>query len=146
MQIIKSRLQPWMQAIDQSFATQLGWWFGSVLLFLLMVQGLLRVAGEFRRLSFGGEQRALARERLKLEIKAAQAKCREAEQQKLHWNGFRKFQVHRKQFECDNVYSFYLVPHDRKSLPPFKPGQYLTFQLQIPGQDKPLIRCYSLSD
>jgi ferredoxin-NADP reductase len=26
------------------------------------------------------------------------------------------------------------------------PGQYLTFQLHIPGQPKPVVRCYSLSD
>lgn len=44
------------------------------------------------------------------------------------------------------ICSFYLVPHDSKPLPPFKPGQYLTFQLRIPGIDKPTIRCYSLSD
>jgi ferredoxin-NADP reductase len=44
------------------------------------------------------------------------------------------------------VCSFYLVPHDGKPLPPFLPGQYLTFQLRIPGIDKPTIRCYSLSD
>jgi ferredoxin-NADP reductase len=44
------------------------------------------------------------------------------------------------------ICSFYLAPHDGKPLPPFKPGQYLTFQLRIPGIDKPTIRCYSLSD
>jgi ferredoxin-NADP reductase len=37
-------------------------------------------------------------------------------------------------------------PHDGKPLPGFKPGQYLTFQLNIPGKDKPTVRCYSLSD
>jgi ferredoxin-NADP reductase len=47
---------------------------------------------------------------------------------------------------ASEVYSLYLVPHDRKPLPPFLPGQYLTFQLRIPGIDKPTIRCYSLSD
>lgn len=44
------------------------------------------------------------------------------------------------------VCSFHLSPHDDKPLPPFLPGQYLTFQLRIPGVAKPTIRCYSLSD
>jgi ferredoxin-NADP reductase len=44
------------------------------------------------------------------------------------------------------VCSFYLTPHDRKPLPDFLPGQYLTFRLDIPLLNKPTIRCYSLSD
>ena len=48
--------------------------------------------------------------------------------------------------ETTDVCSFYLKPYDEKPLPPFLPGQYLTFQLKIPDQPKPVIRCYSLSD
>jgi len=70
----------------------------------------------------------------------------ERERSELSWNGFRKFEVQRKQFEAKDVCSFYLQPHDRKPLPPFEPGQFLTFQLGLPDQAKPLIRCYSLSD
>ena len=59
-------------------------------------------------------------------------------------------QVHRRQknFRVATATStpFYLKPHDGRPIPPFKPGQYLTFQLDLPGRDKPLIRCYSLSD
>ncbi len=62
------------------------------------------------------------------------------------WNGFRKFQIVLKVKETDQVSSFYLSPHDGKPLPPFQPGQYLTFKLNIPGNPKPVIRCYSLSD
>ncbi len=62
------------------------------------------------------------------------------------WNGLRKFSVARKNSECEDVNAFYLKPHDGRPLPAFKPGQYLTFQLDLPGRDKPLIRCYSLSD
>lgn len=63
------------------------------------------------------------------------------------WNGWRKFRVERKEFPSENICSFYLVPHDQKPLPSFLPGQYLTFQLDgIPGQLKPTLRCYSLSD
>jgi hypothetical protein len=44
------------------------------------------------------------------------------------------------------VFALYLEPHDGRPLPRFKPGQYLTFQLNVPGRDKPVVRCYSLSD
>jgi len=61
------------------------------------------------------------------------------------WNGFRKFIVKEIRRDVKNVASVLLAPHDGKKLPPFKPGQFLTFNLRIPGQDKPVIRCYSLS-
>ncbi len=62
------------------------------------------------------------------------------------WNGYRKFTVAKKVLESDDTYSFYLKPHDGKRISNFKPGQYLTFQFQLPGDKKPSIRCYSLSD
>ncbi len=64
----------------------------------------------------------------------------------LPWNGLRKFVVKRKVTEAEDLCSIYLIPHDGKALPEFMPGQYLTFQLRPPGQSKPVIRCYSLSD
>ena len=63
------------------------------------------------------------------------------------WNGYRTFRVARKEFEdgLRSVCSFYLVPEDGKPLPPFLPGQFLTFQL--PRDDgTQVVRCYSLSD
>ena len=62
------------------------------------------------------------------------------------WEGLRKFRVERKVQECADCYSFYLQPHDGKPLPRFSPGQYLTFSLRTKASDKPLVRCYSLSD
>jgi uncharacterized protein len=70
----------------------------------------------------------------------------ESNRVKLSWNGFRKFKVVLKIKETKDITSFYLAPHDGNELPGFMPGQYLTFQLNIPGQVKPIIRCYSLSD
>jgi ferredoxin-NADP reductase len=67
-------------------------------------------------------------------------------QTSLPWNGFRKFVVKKKVLEAQHQASFYLSPHDGKALPGFLPGQYLTFQLTVPGQAKPVVRCYSLSD
>ncbi len=62
------------------------------------------------------------------------------------WNGYRKFRIVKKVKETESISSFYLAPNDQKPLPKFLPGQYLTFQLKIPGQTKPVNRCYSLSD
>jgi ferredoxin-NADP reductase len=62
------------------------------------------------------------------------------------WSGFRKFVLKGKVLEAEDICSFYLAPHDGQALPPFLPGQYLTFQAQIPGLDRPVTRCYSLSD
>jgi ferredoxin-NADP reductase/MOSC domain-containing protein YiiM/predicted pyridoxine 5'-phosphate oxidase superfamily flavin-nucleotide-binding protein len=60
--------------------------------------------------------------------------------------GFRSFVVDRKEPESETITSFYLVPEDGAPLPEFLPGQFLTFELNIPGQPTPVIRTYSLSD
>lgn len=119
---------------------------GYLLLAIILVEGALVIYLTLRRIYFQREQQRLTREHLRLLIKAAAIQCREAEQGKLVWNGYRKFRVDKKVQECHGVCSFYLKPHDGKALPPYKPGQYITFQLSLPGQNKPLIRCYSLSD
>ena len=62
------------------------------------------------------------------------------------WSGFRKFVLHGKVLEAEDTCSFYFAPHDGQPLPAFLPGQYLTFRIPIPGHDKPVTRCYSLSD
>ncbi|MDH4286440.1 MAG: FAD-binding oxidoreductase, partial [Gallionella sp.] len=67
------------------------------------------------------------------------------------WQGLRSFRVERKVVEDEmrSVCSFYLVPEDGQPLPPFLPGQFLTFRLDIPaaaGNTEQVVRCYSLSD
>lgn len=62
------------------------------------------------------------------------------------WSGYRKFEVAKKVVEAQSICSYYLKPHDNKPIPSFKPGQFLTFSLRIPGREKPVVRCYSLSD
>ncbi|MBN1005642.1 2Fe-2S iron-sulfur cluster-binding protein [Amphritea pacifica] len=66
------------------------------------------------------------------------------------WKGFREFIVQRRVPEDSqhSVCSFYLAPTDGQPLPPFIPGQFLTFKLAISDTDqtKSVVRCYSLSD
>ena len=62
------------------------------------------------------------------------------------WQDWRDFKVVKKEPESQEITSFYLQPVDGGKLPDFKPGQFLTIKLDIPEQDRPVIRTYSLSD
>ena len=64
------------------------------------------------------------------------------------WDGKRTFRIAQCVHEDINrdVCSFYLVPDDDELLPPYRPGQFLTFELPVPGEEHPVVRCYSLSD
>jgi ferredoxin-NADP reductase len=70
----------------------------------------------------------------------------------LAWDGWRLFRVARRCFEdaAHTQCSFHLEPVDGQALPPFRPGQFLTFSLDVAGGPPPagraLTRCYSLSD
>jgi hypothetical protein len=60
--------------------------------------------------------------------------------------GYRTFIVDRKVPESETITSFYLVPEDGGLLPAFRPGQFLTFRLDIPGESEPVTRTYTISD
>ena len=62
------------------------------------------------------------------------------------WKGFRKFRVKKLVKETRTCTSVYLEPVDKKPIALYRPGQHLTLRIQIPGQPKPIVRCYSLSD
>ena len=71
------------------------------------------------------------------------------------WPGWRRFRVARREFEdrAHTQCSFHLEPVDGAPLPPFKPGQFLTFSLRVADADaaasggqRTITRCYSLSD
>lgn len=62
-----------------------------------------------------------------------------------HWQGMRTFVVDAKNKESETVTSFILVPEDGQPLAAFKAGQFLSFQLDIPGHDKPVLRTYTIS-
>ena len=61
------------------------------------------------------------------------------------WNGYRQFVVDRREAESDVVVSLYLKPADGGPLAPFKPGQYITVQIDHPSTPTSP-RNYSLSD
>ena len=118
-----------------------------IIVFSVAFQLLIFLFTSIRQASISREQSDLTMQLLKqkveLEILSGQT---ERDKTTLSWAGTRKFRVDEKVDEGGHICSFYLSPHDGKSLPPFLPGQYLTFSLKIPGQNKPVVRCYSLSD
>jgi ferredoxin-NADP reductase len=139
-------MQPLIDTLNAAAWDNLSLAVGLVLVGALLIQTLIAIARGLLRLYYDRKQQCVALDRLRLQVQEIKLRCQVVEQGKLLWNGYRKFTVAKKARECEDVCSFYLKPHDGKSLPPFKPGQYLTFQLDIPGRDKPLVRCYSISD
>ena len=118
-----------------------------VFLLGLVAYMLVLLANNSRILSISQEKVDLEGELLKAKIKSIMDRRKiEAKQLNLSWNGFRKFKVVSKVEETSDITSFYLAPHDGKELPEFLPGQFLTFQIPVPTQPHPVIRCYSLSD
>jgi len=118
---------------------------GMVLVGMVFVQLLLACYDSVSALLYNRRQLQVSQLLWWDRIKFANA-LRAQRQAKTAWSGHRKFVVDRKVVEADGICSFYLQPRDTKPLPQFKPGQYLTFQLELADQPKPIVRCYSLSD
>jgi ferredoxin-NADP reductase len=122
-------------------------WLGAGLIGLALVRVAIGVWGAVRARRQAEQRRAAELARLAAELVSA----REARAQKaldpVPWNGFRQMVVRKRVEEAPGVCSFHLVAHDSRPLPPFKPGQYLTFRLPGSGREgAPLVRCYSLSN
>ena len=120
---------------------------GAVIVVTVMVQTITMLTVSFRGLLAEKEHNRLISQDLQFRVDAALVAHRhERDTVEKGWNGYRKFEVHRKVQEVEGVHSFYLTPHDGKPPVPFYPGQYLTFGLKIPSEQNTVVRCYSLSD
>lgn len=120
---------------------------------MLVLQVPVMVYSTLQRSRAMQVQRKLDYQEWQLRIRAAETQLERAESNKLSWSGWRKFEVRKKRVEnkTGDICSFYFYPHDRRKLPPFKPGQFLMFRLDIPDPENPgeyleETRCYSLSD
>ncbi|MGE4605780.1 MAG: 2Fe-2S iron-sulfur cluster-binding protein [Myxococcota bacterium] len=116
-----------------------------ILLVALGEGGLVLFAG-LRRYFYEQDVYVLSLESFEERLMAARTHTVNRGRESNSWAGLRKFRVARKVEEGGGISSFYLEAHDNKPIPSFKPGQYLTFSLDIPGESRPLNRCYSLSD
>ena len=61
------------------------------------------------------------------------------------WPGFRRLTVTGIERESDSVISIRLEDPDGDPVPPARPGQYLTLRLEPDGQERSVLRNYSLS-
>lgn len=61
------------------------------------------------------------------------------------WNGWREFRIEEVRNESSIIRSFVLRPVDGQPVIKHRPGQYLTFWFEIPGQS-PIKRNYSISN
>lgn len=62
------------------------------------------------------------------------------------WRLFKPFKVAKKVNENDEVTSFYFEAEDGQPLPDFKPGQYITVRVKVPGDEYTSVRHYTLSE
>lgn len=114
------------------FALQLALWLGI---------SFWQHWGEYRALHTVQGETALANE-----VSSSMSEAASVSQ----WSGLRSLRVDRREIEdaVQSICSFYLVPEDSMPLPAFKPGQFLTFRLDVPsfdGNTEQIVRCYSLS-
>jgi ferredoxin-NADP reductase/MOSC domain-containing protein YiiM len=86
------------------------------------------------------------RDYFKEQISQASARGQRQSARTSPWPGFRPFILRERVRESDDVSSFYLVPADASPLPPYRPGQYLTVRVSVPGLERSVVRSYSLSD
>ena len=118
---------------------------GLVLILAITVQVIALSIASIRRTNFARSQHQRSLELLDHKVEIARRHRVTHEKESLSWQGFRKFSVFQKVIEGGDICSFYLKPHDSRPLAAFKPGQFLTFKLDIPGDQQPTTRCYSLS-
>lgn len=78
-------------------------------------------------------------------ISVEQEMYEQAEHQPGGWEGFRSFKVIKKVKESKVITSFYLEPVDGLKIASFKPGQYVSVKVNLPGEKYTHIRQYSLS-
>lgn len=61
------------------------------------------------------------------------------------WRFFKPFKVVKKEQENELITHFYLQPEDGSDLPAYKPGQYITVKVKVPGEEYTALRHYTVS-
>jgi hypothetical protein len=130
-----------MNSFSQTIGLALGW----LLIAWVGVQGLMLTAKTTLRRRRWQRRYAAERADFCRRVDTA-ARAARASKAIADWSGWRAFRVAAVVDEAHDVKSFYFTPEDGQPLAPFAPGQYLTFRLDVPSEDAPLVRCYSLSD
>ncbi len=119
---------------------------GIVVLAAVVLQSLLLIANSLRQSVYRKQQHQVSLDLLNTKIETQRILHHNAKESLEAWKGHRKFVVEKTVTEVQGITSVYLVPHDGRKLPLFLPGQHLTFKFDIPDEDRPVNRCYTLSE
>jgi ferredoxin-NADP reductase len=124
----------------------LGYISGATLLGAALLRAMGAAYGGRRRMRALRERRAQQRQDFEYKLQTVLQRVRASKPIFKAWSDTRQFQVAAIVEEGVDYKSFYLLPVDGHPLPRFEPGQFLTFKLPANPHQKPLVRCYSLSD
>jgi len=125
---------------------------GVALCLAVLLQLGLFATGKWSQIAFNRKQYAASQQWLQTQIQNSSAGASSLGQAQNHvlkpgdWKGFREFFVAHVVPEASDCKSVYLKPVDGKPIASFQPGQHLTIKLLLPGETKPLVRCYTISN
>ena len=125
---------------------------GVAICLAVILQLGLFAAGKWSQIAFNRKQYAASHQWLQTQIQNSASSVATPGQTQSHvlkpgdWQGYREFFVAQITPESNGCKSVYLKPVDGKPIASFEPGQHLTVKLQIPGETKPLVRCYTISN
>lgn len=95
----------------------------AIIISIILIHIVSIVIFHFRRMLFERKQQKLTINLLKTKVDIAKGHLIDSKKTASSWRGYRKFRIVRKVVEGEGVRSFYLMPHDGKPLPSFKPGR-----------------------
>lgn len=124
----------------------IGYLIGIGMLAFVGVQILFYFYGVTRQLAYERRSARIRIETLNEELEIVRRRRRATPKSDASWQGYRRFVIKSIVRESSNARSIYLVPLDRRPLPSYFPGQFLTMRIDSPKEAEPLVRCYSLSD
>lgn len=125
---------------------QIGFLIGVAFCAIVGGQAVLALLGARRNLVHQHEAASVRLAIMNEELGAALQRRQLAPVASNSWQGYRRFVVKKTYRESPTTRTIHLAPQDRRPLPRYFPGQFLTLRFEIPGQPSPAVRCYSLSD
>ena len=117
---------------------------GLAICFAVLLQLTLWTTAALVSLKHNRQQWEASQQRVKQQIESSRL-ARPKDQDSETWKGYREFFVSSMEKAADGITSVYFKPVDGKPIPSFQAGQHLPLKFNLPGEPRPLVRCYSLS-
>lgn len=111
----------------------------------VLLQLMLWTTGTLASLKHNRQRLEASTQLVREQIESARTERNEQVENAGGWNGYRAFYVEKLEKAALGITSVYFKPVDQKPIPTFQSGQHLPLKFNVPGERKPLIRCYSLS-